>query len=329
MKPPRRGKPRPRAESARGGPRTRDEAPRPARARTRGGAIGRAGAEPRPAEAPRPARAERLQKLIANAGLASRRAAEEWILAGRVTLNGRPAELGERADLVADDVRVDGKRLVAEARDYWLLNKPAGVITTLGDPHSGDRRTVHDLMPAEARGARLFPVGRLDVGSEGLVLMTNDGELAHALLHPSREVDKEYRVRVRGKIEARTLERLRGGIELDDGPMRPAHVSAAQYDAARDESELVLILREGRKREIRRAMDALGHRVVRLVRERMGPLLLARLPSGAARRLGPREVSELIAFAAARAQATGRGTRSPAEANPPAREKSHKPIGSH
>ena len=249
------------------------------------------------------------------------------ILAGRVTVNGVVAQLGERADPARDDVRVDGQRLAAELRDYWLLNKPAGVITTLSDPHAGDRRTVHDLLPPEARGARLFPVGRLDVGSEGLVLMTNDGALAHALLHPSREVDKEYRVRVRGRIEARTLEQLRAGIELEDGPMRPAHVSAAQYDAARGESELVLVLREGRKREIRRAMDALGHRVVRLVRERMGPLLLARLPLGQARRLGPREVDELLAFAQARGQATALRTRGAPATNGPAREKSPNPRG--
>jgi 23S rRNA pseudouridine2605 synthase len=277
----------------------------------------------------RRARPERLQKLIAAAGIASRRAAEELVSAGRVTVNGRIAELGERADLMTDDVRVDGKRLAPEAREYWLLNKPTGVITTLSDPHSGDRRTVHDLMPDEARGARLFPVGRLDVGSEGLVLMTNDGELAHALLHPSREVDKEYRVRVRGRIDARTLERLREGIELDDGPMRPAHVSGAQYDAERGESELVLILREGRKREIRRAMDALGHRVVRLVRERMGPLVLARLPLGEARRLGPREVAELIAFARAREPATARETPGAREAIAAAREESPDRDGSH
>ncbi len=250
------------------------------------------------------------------------------MLAGRVLLNGRVAQLGDRADLASDDLRVDGKRLSAEVRDYWILNKPTGVITTLSDPHTGDRRTVHDLLPAEARGARLFPVGRLDVGSEGLVLMTNDGELAHALLHPSREVDKEYRVRVRGKIGVATLERLRGGIELDDGPMRPAHVSPAEYDAERDESEVVLILREGRKREIRRALDALGHRVVRLVRERMGPLVLARIPLGEARRLGPREVTELIAFAKAREQATAGGTRGPREANSAAREEPHEPDGS-
>jgi 23S rRNA pseudouridine2605 synthase len=262
-----------------------------------------------------------LQKVIAAAGVASRRAAEQLIVAGRVTVNGVVAQLGDRADLARDDVRVDGGQLQAESREYWLLHKPSGVITTLSDPHSGERRTVHDLMPAEARGARLFPVGRLDVGSEGLVLMTNDGALAHALLHPSREVDKEYRVRVRGRLEAKALERLRRGIELDDGPMRPVRVSPAQHDAARDESELVLVIREGRKREIRRAMDALGHRVVRLVRERMGPLVLARLPLGAARRLGPREVMELLAFAKAREQATARRTRGAGEANTPAREK--------
>jgi 23S rRNA pseudouridine2605 synthase len=180
---------------------------------------------------------------------------------------------------------------------------------------------VHDLLPPEARRARLFPVGRLDVGSEGLVLMTNDGALAHALLHPSREVDKEYRVRVRGRIEAPTLERLRAGIELEDGPMKPASVSAGRYDPGRDETEVVLVLREGRKREIRRAMEALGHRVVRLVRERIGPLLLARLPLGAARRLGPREVDELRAFARAREQATARPGAGRRRANPPARVK--------
>jgi 23S rRNA pseudouridine2605 synthase len=234
-------------------------------------------------------------------------------------VNGKVAILGQRADLAVDDVRVDGKRLAAEAREYWILHKPAGVITTLADPHSGERRTVHDLLPPEARRARLFPVGRLDVGSEGLVLMTNDGALAHALLHPSREVDKEYRVRVRGRMGAGTLPRLRQGVELDDGPMRPVRVTDPHYDAARDETELALVIREGRKREIRRAMEALGHRVVRLVRERMGPLLLARLPLGAARRLGPREVAELIAFARAREEATARASRGAREAKSRAR----------
>jgi 23S rRNA pseudouridine2605 synthase len=282
----------------------------------------------REAKAPPSAGPERLQKLIAAAGIASRRAAEELITAGRVTLNGKLAQLGDKADLAVDAVLVDGNPLSAEAREYWLLNKPPGVITTLSDPHSGDRRTVHDLLPREARGARLFPVGRLDVGSEGLVLMTNDGELAHALLHPSREVDKEYRVRVRGKMERETIERLRAGIELDDGPMRPAQVSPAKVDEARGETELVLVLREGRKREIRRAMDALGHRVVRLVRERMGPLVLARLPLGAARRLGPREVTELLEFARQREEATARARARSREPNAGARGNARDSRGS-
>jgi pseudouridine synthase len=243
-------------------------------------------------------------------------------------VDGQIARLGERADPNRQDIRVDGRAVVAAELDYWLLHKPTGVLTTLSDPHTGERRTVHGLLPAAARGARLFPVGRLDVGSEGLVLMTNDGELAHALLHPSREVDKEYRVTVRGKIERATLERLREGIMLDDGPMRPAHVSPAAHDAARNESELVLILREGRKREIRRAMEALGHPVLRLVRERMGPLTLGSLPLGAARRLSQREVAELRAFASAREQASGRATRGPREGNPPARGESRDPHGS-
>jgi pseudouridine synthase len=293
----------------------------PRRSRTERGGVKPRAVDPREAK---PARAstgpERLQKLIAAAGIASRRAAEELITAGRVSVNGRVAQLGDRAS-ASDEVRVDGAVLASEAREYWLLNKPTGVITTLSDPHSGERRTVHDLMPPEARGARLFPVGRLDVGSEGLVLMTNDGALAHALLHPSREVDKEYRVRVRGRMPQSVVEQLRAGVELDDGPMRPARVSAPEYDEARNESELVLVLREGRKREIRRAMDALGHRVVRLVRERMGPLLLARLPLGAARRLGPREVADLLEFARHREEATARSKARAREANSQARGK--------
>jgi 23S rRNA pseudouridine2605 synthase len=283
--------------------------------------------QPQPGETANP-RSEKLQKLIAGAGIASRRAAEDLISAGRVTLNGRLAKLGERADPRRDEIRLDGRVIAAEQRDYWLLNKPTGVLTTLSDPHTGERRTVHSLLPPAARRARLFPVGRLDVGSEGLVLMTNDGELSHALLHPSREVDKEYRVRVRGRIEDETLARLRGGIELDDGPMRPAHVSPAQHDAERDESELVLVLREGRKREIRRAMDALGHPVLRLVRERMGPLVLGALPLGAARRLSHYEVDELLGFARDREAASKRGTRGPRGANSPARGEARDPHGS-
>lgn len=215
---------------------------------------------------------------------------------------------------------MDGRAIAARELDYWLLHKPAGVLTTLSDPHSGERRTVHALLPPRVQGARLFPVGRLDVGSEGLVLMTNDGELAHALLHPSREVDKEYRVTVRGSVPLATLERLRAGITLEDGPMRPAHVSPATFAAERNESELVLILREGRKREIRRAMEALGHPVLRLVRERLGPLQLGALPRGAARRLSPREVAELREFASAREAASRRATRGARKAKPALRE---------
>jgi pseudouridine synthase len=243
----------------------------------------------------------RLQKLLAEAGLASRRAAEDWIRAGRVSVNGVVATLGESADPEQDDVRVDGRPLAAERKSYWLLHKPQNVLTTTADPWAQEsgRRTVLDLLPAAARRTRLYPVGRLDLDSEGLLLLTNDGALAQALLHPSHGCEREYRVEAWGELSEEAVRRLARGVELDDGPTLPCRARIVGFDRARGTTRLVLTLREGRKRQIRRALLALGHPVRRLVRVRMGSLRLGDLPSGRARPLGARELRDLLRFVGA------------------------------
>ena len=233
----------------------------------------------------------RLQKILARAGLASRRRAEELIRAGRVGVNGVVASLGATADPERDEVSVDGRPVVAQPRVYWILHKPPGVITTTRDPQG--RPTVLDLLPSEARGERLFPVGRLDLDSEGLLLLTNDGEVAQAMLHPSLGCEKEYRVTVRGRLSAATKRMLAAGIELEDGPMAPCQLGRVSYESAADASTFHLTLREGRKRQIRRALSSQGHPVLRLIRVRMGPLWLGRLKPRQARRLTARELRDL------------------------------------
>ena len=229
----------------------------------------------------------RLQRILAAAGLASRRRAEEWIRQGRVQVNGRIARLGERADPGRDEVRVDGRCISAQPLRYWLLHKPRGVLSTTRDPR-GQRaglRIVLDLLPARARSARLYPVGRLDKDSEGLLLLTNDGDAAQALLHPSLGAEKEYRVTVRGRFGAAVARRLAAGPLLDDGPMAPCKVGLRSFDAEMHSTTFALTLREGRKRQIRRALQQLGYPVLHLLRTRMGPLKLQALPCGAAREL--------------------------------------------
>jgi len=252
---------------------------------------------------------ERLQKLLAAAGVASRRAAEAWIAAGRVSVDGVTAKLGDSADPDAQRIAVDGRPLALARHEYWIAHKPRGVLTTTHDPEG--RPTVLDLLPADH--ARLFPVGRLDLDTEGLVLLTNDGDVTQALLHPSLGSERVYRVTVRGRIADTTLRRLAaGGIVLEDGPTAPARVGAAHFDRHADTSGFELVLREGRKRQIRRVMVALGHPVVRLVRVRMGPIELGALASGRARPLRPGEIAALRAHAAqVRARAMRRqGARS-------------------
>jgi len=231
------------------------------------------------------ARSVRLQKILAAAGVASRRRAEDLLREGRVSVNGRVAALGESADPDRDVVDVDGAPVEREPLAYWVVHKPRGVLTTVHDPEG--RPTVLDLLPA--RGTRLFPVGRLDRNTEGLVLLTNDGRIAQTLLHPSHEVEREYRVTVSGRIAATSLERLAEGVMLEDGLTAPAQVGRATWRPASGTSRFTLTLIEGRKRQIRRALESLGHPVVALLRVRMGPLHLGNLPIGAARPLSPHE----------------------------------------
>lgn len=235
-------------------------------------------------EGPEP---QRLQKVLAHAGIASRRAVEEMIEARRVLVNGRPARLGQRVDPSKDVVEVDGSRvpLRVDLR-YFLLNKPVGVVTTAADPEG--RPTVLDAID---RDERVWPVGRLDIESEGALLLTNDGELTHRLTHPSYEVPKTYVVEVRGSLGHKAVRALLNGVELDDGPARA--VAARISERARGDTLVEIVLTEGRNRVIRRMMETLGFEVVRLVRIAIGPLKLGRLKSGTYRHLAPGEVISL------------------------------------
>ena len=231
--------------------------------------------------------------------MASRRASEDLIRSGRVSVNGEVAGLGQSADPDRDAIAVDGVPIRSEPLEYWLVHKPRGVLTTVSDP-SG-RATVLGLLP-EGR-ARLFPVGRLDLQTEGLVFLTNDGPLAHTLLHPSFGAEREYRVTVRGRVRSTSLRQLARGVELEDGVTAPAQVGAARFDPGTQTTEFALILIEGKKRQIRRAMRTLGHPVVRLVRIRMGSLELGELEPGGARPLTEQEQKALLEGYRARAQA--------------------------
>jgi 23S rRNA pseudouridine2605 synthase len=224
---------------------------------------------------------QRLQKLLAAAGLGSRRAIEEWIRAGRVTVNGRVAELGQRASCT-DEVRVDGSPVTlsspeASSRRLLLYNKPVGQVTTRSDPQG--RPTVFEKLPPAGNG-RWISIGRLDIGTSGLLLFTTDGELAHRLMHPSSEIEREYRVTVRGTPAPEALDRLRAGVMLHDGPAR-FEVLTPENTGAPDASFLVVI-REGRNREVRRMWEAVGCEVTRLSRVRYGPVVLPKdLAAGA------------------------------------------------
>jgi 23S rRNA pseudouridine2605 synthase len=246
---------------------------------------------------------ERLQKVLARAGVASRRACEELIVEGRITVNGAVAELGRRIDVSVDIVELDGAPLALDpGLVHYLLNKPIGVLTTASDPHG--RPTVIDLVPADPR---VFPVGRLDADTEGLLLMTNDGELAHRLTHPSFGVDKEYLAEVQGVPGPDALRRLRQGVELDDGMTAPAVVGVV------GPSVLRIVIHEGRNRQVRRMCEAVGHPVRRLVRTRIGPVTDSRLRPG---RWRPLETDELRALAAAVASGAPASGASPRDTPP-------------
>ncbi|HEY2815446.1 MAG TPA: pseudouridine synthase [Acidimicrobiales bacterium] len=234
---------------------------------------------------------ERLQKVLARAGIGSRRHCEELIESGVVTVNGRQATLGDKVDPESDGIEIDGVGIgIRPGLVYYLLNKPAGVVTSAGDPHG--RTSVTDLVPDEPR---VYPVGRLDQDTEGLLLLTNDGDLTHRLTHPSFGVEKEYVAEVEGRPSRGSLRQLREGVELDDGVTAPAKASLV------DPSVVRLTIHEGRNRQVRRMCEAIGHPVVRLVRTRIGPITDRRLTPGEWRPLSTDEVRALERAAAERA----------------------------
>ena len=235
----------------------------------------------------------RLNAYLARAGVASRRAADELIKAGRVTVNGEPGQLNTFVQS-RDRVRVDGELVTLQRLAYVLLNKPAGVVTTARDPQG--RRTVIDLVPADPR---VVPVGRLDADTTGVLLLTNDGPLSHRLAHPRYGVEKVYVADVEGAPTDAALERLRDGIELDDGPTAPAGVRRLAAN------RIELTLHEGRKHQVKRMCEAVGHPVLRLHRSAYAGLTVADLKPGAWRELAPEEVEELRAATRTRRERPG------------------------
>jgi 23S rRNA pseudouridine2605 synthase len=234
---------------------------------------------------------ERLQKLLAGAGHGSRRGIEDWIREGRVTINGRVAALGDRAS-AGDQICLDGRRLdlgVAESTEVLLYHKPVGEVTTRSDPQG--RPTVFDHLPPSP-GGRWIVVGRLDVNTSGVLLFTNDGALAHRLMHPSSEVEREYRVRLRGTPSAEVLERLRRGVELEDGRANFDRIEAESTEGSH--SWFRVCLHEGRNREVRRLFEHEGFEVSRLSRVRYGPIELPHdLRGGAHIRLKTADIEAL------------------------------------
>lgn len=234
-----------------------------------------------------PTDGERLQKVLARAGLGSRRVCDDLIAAGRVRVDGEVAVLGRRVDPERDHIELDGVPVVTQhGLVYYLLNKPPHTVTTADDPEG--RPTVVALVPSEPR---VFPVGRLDWDTEGLLILTNDGDLTQRLTHPSHGVEKEYLVEVDGVPSRGALRRLREGVELDDGLSAPAQVRLVQERA--DHAAIEIVIHEGRNRQVRRMLDAVGHPVRRLVRTRIGTLVDRELAPGEWRVLNQDEVRAL------------------------------------
>lgn len=231
---------------------------------------------------------QRLQKYMAHTGLASRRVCEEMIRAGRVTVNGKTAVLGTVVDPAKDIILVDGRPIGRpERKRYLIVHKPKGYVTTVRDQFN--RKTVLDLVVGVQE--RVYPAGRLDYDSEGLVLLTNDGRLANSIMHPTHGLEKVYLVTVEGPIHNRALRQLRRGVLLEDGVTQPARVELVTLD--NDQSVLRLAIREGRNRQVRRMCSAVGFPVKRLVRIAIGPIKLGNLKPGEMRELTPAEVGKL------------------------------------
>jgi 23S rRNA pseudouridine2605 synthase len=241
----------------------------------------------------------RLQKVIADSGLASRRKAEELIAQGRVTVNGQVVcELGTKVDPEKDHVKVDGRHLKpAPPQTFLMLNKPRNIVSTMSDPEG--RMTIADLLPGVRM--RVFPVGRLDFDSEGLVLLTNDGNLAQRLLHPRHHVPKTYLIKVKGLLAPEHIEALEKGVMLDDGRTGPAVVR--KVGKATENSWLEITIYEGRKHQVKRMLDAVNHPVLKLKRVKFGPVALGDLPTGRYRYLTDREANAVRELARERQDA--------------------------
>lgn len=253
-----------------------------------------------------PGKAERVQKILAAAGLGSRRACEEVIAQGRVAVDGEVVSLGAKADPLTQVITVDGERIHTNPNlVYLLLNKPPGVVTTVTDPQG--RATVMDLVPANPR---VYPVGRLDRDTEGLLILTNDGELANRLAHPRWQVEKTYVAQVRGQVKRHQLRALLDGVELEDGPAKAK--SVRELGNAQDRTLIEIVLTEGRKREVRRMLAAVGMNLERLARVKIGPLPLGDISPGKFRPLTGAEVRDLYT-------AVGLGARDREEASRPSR----------
>jgi 23S rRNA pseudouridine2605 synthase len=251
----------------------------------------------------------KLQKILSEMGVASRRQAEELIREGRITVNGRGARIGDRADPLRDHIKVDSRRVVLPAsKVYLLVNKPKNMVTTIDDPKG--RPTVIDLV--KSKFSRLFPVGRLDFDAEGFLLLTNDGDLAYRLSHPSFEVPRTYRVKVKGKPSAEEIRRLSRGVLLRDGPTAPCRISLLRETDENSWAEMTL--HEGRNWQIKRMWEKMGYSVLKLKRVSFGGLSLGRIKPGEYRPLRPAEVEKLKRTTRKQAKEPGggaEGTASP------------------
>ncbi|MFC9776017.1 pseudouridine synthase [Paenibacillus chitinolyticus] len=233
---------------------------------------------------------ERLQKVLAEAGIASRRKSEELILAGRVSVNEEVVtQLGVKVNPAEDLIMVDGRAIKQQTKVYVMLNKPKGVITSAADPKG--RKVVTDYLPGIKE--RVYPVGRLDYDTEGLLILTNDGEFANLMMHPRHHVAKTYHATVKGVVHGSVLDRLRAGIELEDGMTAPAEVEYVDVRPEQNESVISITIYEGRNRQVRRMFDAVSFPVVKLRRVQYGPLLLAGLPRAKYRVLRNDEINSL------------------------------------